>query len=115
MAFDFIKNLGYKVIERNHRQKWGEIDIVALAPNKTLVFFEVKTLRYLPHGPVDGQLTSEMQLTSSKLRKLQKTAILYANSNSHLVDDNRGWRIDLLAIDINKETLSSNIRHYENI
>jgi putative endonuclease len=39
-----LVRLGYAVLERNHRTRWGEIDIIAHQPG-LLVFVEVKTRR----------------------------------------------------------------------
>jgi putative endonuclease len=44
LAAAHLSRLGYAVIERNHRTRWGEIDIIAHAPG-ILVFVEVKTRR----------------------------------------------------------------------
>jgi putative endonuclease len=44
LAATHLTRLGYAVIERNHRTRWGEIDIIAHAPG-LLVFVEVKTRR----------------------------------------------------------------------
>ena len=44
IACRYLVENGYKIIERNFRQKWGELDIIAKAPDKTLVFVEVKTV-----------------------------------------------------------------------
>ena len=41
IALNYIKKLGYKVIETNFRNKIGEIDIIAYDGN-VLVFIEVK-------------------------------------------------------------------------
>ncbi len=105
-----IKN-GYKIVERNYRQKWGELDIIAKDPQKTLVFVEVKTMRQ--NNAAIAALNPEDNLTEAKLIKLQRTASLYAGFNEKLVDVNRGWRIDLIAICLspNLET----VKHYENI
>lgn len=43
-AAKFLKRLGYKIIQRNHLQRRGEIDIVAV-DGETIVFVEVKTWR----------------------------------------------------------------------
>ena len=43
-ACKFLTRAGYAIIERNHWQPWGEIDVVARAPDGTLVFVEVKTM-----------------------------------------------------------------------
>ncbi len=114
-AAEYLKDKGYKIIERNHWKPWGELDIITIAPDKTLVFVEVKSLQYnLTEKSSNDYIQPENNLTQTKLKKLQRTASLYANSNPELVDDNRGWRIDLLAIDIFDEK-KFNIRHYENI
>lgn len=131
IACKYLKKNSYKIIERNHRQKWGEIDIVAKAPDATLVFIEVKTLKkYLPsdelyNTDLEGHycITPEENLTAAKLRKLQRVCHLYANAHPKLINDDRGWRIDLIAIDLIEQpswplTIIKkwyNIRQYENI
>ncbi len=44
LAADHLSRLGYTMVDRNHRTRWGEIDIIAHALG-TLVFVEVKTRR----------------------------------------------------------------------
>lgn len=39
---EYLENKGYKIIERNFRKGYGEIDIIATHKN-ILVFVEVKT------------------------------------------------------------------------
>ena len=41
IACDFLKEQGYSIVERNHRSRLGEIDIVA-EHREYLVFCEVK-------------------------------------------------------------------------
>jgi putative endonuclease len=43
-AADHLRRLGYEIVERNYRTRWGELDIVARA-GRTLAFCEVKTRR----------------------------------------------------------------------
>lgn len=107
-AAQYLVKKGYKIIERNHRQKWGEIDIVAISPDWVLVFVEVKALvAFEKEG-----ISPEDNLTRDKLRKLQRTCQLYANSHENLVNE-RGWQIDLVAIDVHEDHCE--FRHYENI
>ena len=115
LACKFIRSKGYKIIERNHRQKYGEIDIISIAPDKTLVFFEVKALS--GNSAIAG-LTPEDNLSRAKLQKLQRTASIYANNHLDLIDDDRGWQIDLIAIsgvELTNNNKHCDIRHYENI
>jgi putative endonuclease len=44
LACEHLERLGFEVIERNYRTRWGEIDVIA-ADARTLVFCEVKTRR----------------------------------------------------------------------
>jgi putative endonuclease len=39
-----LERLGYRIVERNHRTRYGEIDIIA-CDDETLVFVEVKARR----------------------------------------------------------------------
>ena len=129
LACEYLVKKGYKIIERNFRQKWGELDIIAKVPNKTLVFVEVKTLRQSSGQAPEEQLSPEDQLTCSKLQKLKRTASLYAGHRQELIKDEKGWRIDLITLtlrEISGSTLNESngltikeeccdIKHYENI
>ena len=103
-----VKN-AYKIIERNFRRPWGELDIVAMAPDKTLVFVEVKTMK----SNFSQGLMPEDQMSSAKIKKFEKVAVLYAGSHEDLVNDKKGWRLDLIALVFNGEEFS--VKHYENI
>lgn len=105
-AVQYLINKGYRIIERNHRQKWGEIDIVTISPTGVLVFVEVKAM-----GKNDF-FKPEDNLTHSKLRKLQRTCQLYVGHRADLVRE-VGWQIDLVAVDFLGD--NCNFRHYENI
>jgi len=108
LACNYLRRKGYKIIERNYRKVWGELDIIAVSPTKMLIFVEVKTI----NGP-NAVVSPEEQLTRAKKIKLDKMAQFYAN---RLTDSNvlrNGWRIDLIAI--TKVTNAATIRHYKNI
>jgi putative endonuclease len=44
LALAHLERLGYALVARNHRTRWGEIDLV-VHDGQTLVFVEVKTRR----------------------------------------------------------------------
>lgn len=127
LACQYLLNNKYKIIDRNYREKWGEIDIICKDRNGVLVFVEVKALKMF-HRDVkqtEGHFTPEENLHTAKLKKVKRTAYLYANLHPDLINENLGWRIDLVAIEIghpNSETIpiiealeSCQIRHYKNI
>ncbi len=113
IACEYLVKKKYKIIERNFWRKWGEIDIIAQKPDKTLVFVEVKTMKQNSLKTREEQIQPEDQLTKAKLKKLQKTAYLYANHNHKLIKNNKGWQIDLITIRLKGK--SRDIGHYENI
>ena len=127
LACDYLKNKGYKILERNHRQKWGELDIIAIAPDKILVFVEVKTLRQNSGQAIrqygnaankllvvsEAELLPEENLTKAKLEKVKRTSQMFADQHPELIKEDKGWRIDLIAITLTDK--ENQINHYENI
>ncbi len=109
LACKHLINNGYKIIERNYRTKWDEIDVITKAKDGILVFVEVKTLRDSPSG-----LMPEDNLTVAKRRKISRACQLFAAQRPELIKENKGGRIDLVAISINNGG-KNEIKHYENI
>lgn len=123
IACEYLINKGFEIIERNFRKPWGEIDIITKDQNGILVFVEVKAMKKYNNSAI-AELLPEENLTAAKLKKLQRTASLYVNRNSDLIDDKKGWQIDLVAIVIPKEYRNNDltefikycdIKHFENI
>lgn len=108
IACAFLVKNKYKILFRNYREKFDEIDIIAKSFNGTLVFVEVKTLKENPGG-----LIPEDNLTKDKFKKISRACRLFANSHKELVGD-RGWKIDLIAVTIRQEG-NDEISHYKNI
>lgn len=108
LACKFLIKKGYKILERNYWKPWGELDIIAKDRDGVLVFVEVKTMRRLA---VNTDLQPEDNLTKAKLIKLKRVAALFAGSRESLIDPDRGFRIDLVAVCFNPERFF----HYENI
>jgi len=99
---------GYKVLFRNFRTKFGEIDVVCL-DKEELVFIEVKTLI----NKNVYQITPEDNLTKSKLEKMKRISLWFANQHPELINPAKGWRIDLLALSL--EDGICRYKHYKNI
>ena len=52
LAAKHLERLGYRILERNHRTRYGEIDLVAY-DKRRLVFIEVKARRTGPGRALD--------------------------------------------------------------
>ncbi len=126
LACEYLVKHGFTILGRNFWKPWGELDIITMAPDKTLVFVEVKTLRRAQgkqfgnpatcseHCRIIAELNPEDNLTAAKLRKLQRTAVSYVSFNENLVNDKKGWRIDLIAITL-ENSQEPAIKYFENI
>jgi len=111
LASRYLKDKGYKIIERNYRQPWGELDIVAYSRDGVLVFVEVKTVT--SHNVDKMLITAEDQMTPQKIEKLKRVSATYAQNFPEKINENLGWRIDVLALTINEKDCV--VKHYENI
>ncbi len=116
LASKYLANRDYRILKRNYRKSWGEIDIIARSKANILVFVEVKALKENPAGG----LLPEDNLTPAKLQKLQRTCREFVAENPDWVKGDRGWQIDLVAIKIpigsgNPVLKNCELNHYENI
>jgi putative endonuclease len=69
-AVEFLKNKGYKILETNFKNTFGEIDIIARL-KKQLVFIEVKTKSNLNYG------FPQEEVNRAKQTKIKKGALEY--------------------------------------
>jgi putative endonuclease len=73
-AVQYLCQQGYRIVERNYRCRFGEIDPIA-RDGKTLTFIEVKTRRSQRFGPAAAAVTLEKQrhlIKASQLYLIQK-------------------------------------------
>ena len=104
IASKYLSRKGYKIIERNFRKGYGEIDIIATHKN-VLVFVEVKTRTTEIFG---GALEA---IARYKLKNLIKTVQFYKLLHPNLPES---LRIDAILIDLEDNNIK-NINHIENI
>jgi hypothetical protein len=50
-----------------------------------------------------------------KVQKMRRIAQFFASKNSALISEDKGWRIDLVAMVLNENGGIARLRHYENI
>lgn len=104
MAESYLRERGYEIIEKNHRTKFGEIDLI-VSKNDILVFVEVKFKQSEDFG------TPEEMIGKNKLSQVKRTAEMYLLNNPDIAKKYDRYQID--AICIVEET--GRISHYENI
>ena len=59
-AVQFLRQHGYRILERNYRCRFGEIDLIA-RDGPMLAFVEVKTRRSQKYGPPAAAVTFQKQ------------------------------------------------------
>ncbi|MBU3214107.1 YraN family protein [Clostridium estertheticum] len=103
IAETFLKNLGYKVIDKNFSCKCGEIDIIAKHKDY-ICFIEVKTRYGINFGiPAES-------VTLYKQHKIYKTAQVYI-LKKNIID--RNFRFDVIEVLLNKDNNDFLVNHIE--
>ena len=105
IAETFLKTKGYKIIMKNYRKPWGEIDIIAEKQN-TVRFVEVKTVTresfVYSHAP-------EEMVDRRKLTKVARTAALYMETKR----DRREFQLDVVGVILDKGSRTATCRLFE--
>jgi len=89
LAADHLTALGMRIVARNWRSRYGELDLIAEDVDGTLVFVEVKTRT----GEGFGGLAQAVP--PQKVRRLRRLAGLW------LIQQSRSWasiRIDVIGV-----------------
>lgn len=105
LARDYLVRHGYKIIGENIKVSYKEIDIIAKKQN-LIVFIEVKTRTSDKFGFADEAISSK------KIKHLKRAIGAYLKSHNSGFQD---IRLDLIAIDIDKDKKIAKIKHYKDI
>jgi putative endonuclease len=94
-----LESAGMKIIGKNYRSKYGEIDIIAL-DGETVVFAEVKT------WSVFGLENLQYSINNRKKHKIIKTANFFLSENRKY--SNMAIRFDVVFVKNNRISVESN-------
>lgn len=100
----FLKRKGLKVLVRNFSCKTGEIDLIMVDTDGTIVFVEVKTRANENFGQ------SESAITAAKKNRMLRAARYFLATHDI---ENRPFRFDVVTIVLGEKG-HPQIRHYEN-
>ena len=87
-AAEYLQQKGYKILHRNVRTPYGEIDLIAEC-SAVLVFIEVKTRSSLAYGH------PEEAVDDQKITHMIESAESFLQENPEF---NQDWRLDVIAI-----------------
>jgi putative endonuclease len=106
LAADHVTGLGLRILTRNWRCRYGELDVIAVDPiTDTVVFVEVKT------RTGDGFGGLAQAVTEQKARRLRRLAAMW------LATQDRRWaaiRIDVIGVRIGRRR-TPEISHLQGI
>lgn len=101
LACEYLANAGYKIIAKNYRNRFCEIDVIA-KNEEFIIFVEVKYRSSENYGGGLGAVNFQKQ---TRLRRSAEYWLAYNQWNEKLQP-----RIDVIAIDGTKQ-----IEHLENV
>lgn len=107
LAEKFLKDRGYKILGRNYRKPWGEVDIIA-EKKGIVIFVEVKA----SDSPSPKGFEPEKRVNADKVKRIKRAAQTYIQQNNL---DDRSWQMDLIAIELNDDKTFAKITHFKNI
>ena len=105
LAADYLSHKGYRIIFRNFKIRYGEIDLIATHKN-CLIFIEVKTRLSSTYG------TPEDAITSWKLKSLVRAIQYFKLLHPELPE---ALQIDMVAVELDYNEKLTRIQHYSNI
>lgn len=105
LAINYLKKNKYKIIDKNIKVSYKEIDIIA-KKNNYIIFIEVKTrIANKFANPEEG-------MNHSKTKNLKKALNIYSKLKN--INPEK-MQIDLICVLINKEEKKANIKHYKEV
>ncbi len=110
VACDFLGQKGFKVMERNFRKPYGEIDIIATDPKGLLRFVEVKTVSWETGGG-EPRYRPEENVHPAKARRMMNVISAYLVSH----ETEGEWQFDVLAVFLDQNTKTAKVRFLENV
>ncbi|MBD3360889.1 YraN family protein [Candidatus Peregrinibacteria bacterium] len=109
IAEKFLIAQKYKILEKNFHSRYGEIDIIAvdLSKKPQIVFVEIKTRTSVLFGE------PQEAVSFTKKAKILKTALYFLNSARQKLPFI--WRIDIIALKLDRKRKIIDINHIKNI
>lgn len=101
LSINYLIDNGYYILEKNYRNKIGEIDVIC-KKNNLLIFIEVKSRYTNSYGfPIES-------VTYYKRKQIIKVSMLYIILNKY---NNFNIRYDVIEVFFNKNNDLFNINH----
>ncbi len=108
LAAAHLQRLGYVILERNHRTRWGELDLIAHA-HGTLVFVEVKTRRRSARAGSPFEAVGPRK--QAQVRRMAAGWLARARNRPHAED----LRFDVIGVTVDDAGALIELEHREGV
>jgi putative endonuclease len=115
VACDYLESKGFKVIGRNYRKFFGEIDVIA-RKSKKLHFVEVKTVSREGLENVNHETNNyrpEENVHPSKLKRIFKTIETYLLEKN--ISTETEWVFDVVAVYLDIKAGKAKVDYLEDV
>lgn len=90
-AAAWLARRGWTILDRNWRCRYGELDVVAMTPQRRIAFVEVKTRRNMKHG------LPQEAVTYAKQTNLRRAGVQWLLDPGHRIE-HAGVRFDVVTV-----------------
>ena len=105
LALDHLERLGYALVARNHRTRFGELDLV-VSDDRALVFVEVKTRRASRPGRPWENLHDAKR---AQVRRMAAAFLIEVRDRPHAAD----LRFDAVGVTLDPQGRMVDLEHLE--
>jgi len=106
-AAEYLKGIGYSVVEKNYRHKRNEIDLI-VKKDELLVFVEVKTR-------TSGEVLEGYHAVNASKRRILRSAGQAYLKRYAPVDRALSYRLDVVVVCLTPEGKVGQIGHFRNL
>ena len=114
VAVEFLESKGHKILSRNYRKAYGELDIVSRGKDENVHFVEVKTVSYETEAngvPYETGYRPEENVHPAKVKRLMHTIEAYILEK----DIGEEWQFDVIAVYLDDQKKEAKVRWLENV
>lgn len=115
IACEYLVNKDYKILGKNYRIRFGEIDVIAKKKrrlfangDRVIHFVEVKTIIDL-----SDRFFPEDRVNYKKQRKLIRLCEIWLEKNKFPND--QPYQIDVIGVKVNSNTRKASLHHFQNV
>jgi putative endonuclease len=105
LALEHLERLGYRLVTRNHRTRFGELDLV-VCDDRAIVFVEVKARRV---GAVAAAVESVPPRKQRQVRRMAAAWLVDATDRPRA----RDLRFDVVAVTVDRHGALARLDHLE--